>query len=207
MMVVKLNLKVGAKFKKTAKSEKGTKKYALLAAAAAFLVVSAVVIMYGGWELYSLSGRKETLALKREETAKNIKTMEDELARLDREAAGIESRLIFMLAQIPAVEVMTSLDPSIPEGVYLESMSITKGFAVFKGIALEEENVMDFVNKLSAAPFNLSVEVPVITQKTINRRNVRSFSIRCALETMQNIINLGVIPETKNPVVSGDERL
>ena len=207
MMVVKLNLKVGAKFKKTAKSEKGTKKYALLAAAAAFLVVSAVVIMYGGWELYSLSGRKETLALKREETAKNIKIMEAELARLDREAAGIESSLIFMLAQLPAVEVMTSLDPSIPEGVYLESMSITKGFVVFKGIALEEENVMDFVNKLSAAPFNLSVEVPVITQKTINRRNVRSFSIRCALETMQNIINLGVIPETKNSVVSGDERL
>lgn len=207
MMVVKLNLKAGVKYKKTTKSEKGPKQYAVLAAAAAFFLVSALVIILGSWKLYSLSGDRETLALKREDTAKNIKIMEDELARLDQEAAGIDSKLNFMLAELPAVEIMTSMDPLLPQGIYLESLSITRGFVVFKGIALEEENVMVFVNKLSAAPFNLSVEVPVITQKQINRRNVRTFSIRCALESIQNILDAGVIPETKNSDVSGDETL
>ncbi len=207
MMVVKLNLKSGVKYKKTAKSEKGPKQYAVLAAAAAFLLVSALVIILGSWKLYSLSGDRQTLALKREDTAKNIKIMEDELARLDQEAAGIDSKLNFMLAELPAVEIMTSMDPLLPQGIYLESLSITRGFVVFKGIALEEENVMVFVNKLSAAPFNLTVEVPVITQKQINRRNVRTFSIRCALESIQNILDAGVIPETKNSDVSGDETL
>ena len=206
-MVIKLNLKVGEKYKTESKNEKVIKHYVVFAAAAAFLLVSAVVIILGSWRLYSLSEDKKTFEAKRVTVTQNIKLMEDELARLDLEAADIESKLDFMLEEIPAVELMTSLDPLIPEGIYLESLTLTKTYAEFKGIAIGEENVTDFVNRLSKAPLTLSLEVPVITPTKIKNKNVRSFTIKCVLRDIKEILKAGVVREGRNLAVSGDETL
>ena len=196
-MVIKLNLKVGAKYKTASKREQGLEHYIIFAIAAAFLLVSAAAILLGSWKLYSLSEDRKALEARRVTVTQNIKLMEAELARLDTEAAAIDSRLGYMLDEVPAVEVMTSLDPMIPEGIYLESLTLNKGYAVYKGIALQEENVTDFVNKLAKAPSTLSIEVPDIKPTKIKNRNVRSFSIRCAINSIQDILNAGVVPEIK----------
>jgi len=206
-MVVKLNLIVDAKYKTDSKQEKVIKHYVVFAAAAAFLLVSAVVIILGSWRLYSLSEDKKILEAKRVTLTQNIKLMQDELGRLDLEAADIEGKLNFMLEDIPAVELMTSLDPLIPDGVYLESLNITKTYAEFKGIAIDDENVTDFVKRLSKAPFTISVEVPIITPTKIKNKNVRSFTIKCAISDIKEILKAGVVPEGRNLAVSGDETL
>ena len=201
-MVIKLNLKVGAKYKETSKKERSLEHYIVFAAAAAFLLVSATVIIMGSWRLYSLSEDRKALEVRRETVKQSIKLMEAELARLDLEATGIETKLNYMLEEIPAVEIMTSLDPLIPEGIYLESLTLNKGYAVFKGIALEEEDVTAFVNRLSGAPSILSVEVPDIKPSKVKNRKVRSFSIRCALNSLQDILDVGLMPEIKEPDVT-----
>ena len=206
-MVVKLNLIVDAKYKTDSKQEKVIKHYVVFAAAAAFLLVSAVVIILGSWRLYSLSEDKKAFEAKRVTLTQNIKLMQDELGRLYLEAADIEGKLNFMLEDIPAVELMTSLDPLIPEGVYLESLNITKTYAEFKGIAIDDQNVTDFVNRLSKASFTISVEVPIITPTKIKNKNVRSFIIKCALSDIKEILKAGVVPEGRNPAISGDETL
>ncbi|MDY9920222.1 MAG: PilN domain-containing protein [Synergistota bacterium] len=194
-MVIKLNLKVGAKYKTASKREQGLEHYIIFAIAAAFLLVSAAVILLGSWKLYSLSEDRKALEARRVTVTQNIKLMETELARLDTEAAVIDNKLNFMLDEVPAVEVMTSLDPLIPKGIYLESLTLNKGYAVYKGIALEEEDVTVFVNRLSRAPSTLSIEVPDIKPTKIKNTNVRSFSIRCAINSIKDILNVGVVPE------------
>ena len=60
-MVIKLNLKVGAKYKTTSKKEQGLEHYIVFSIAAAFLLVSAAVIIFGSWKLYSLSEVRKAL--------------------------------------------------------------------------------------------------------------------------------------------------
>ena len=206
-MVIKLNLKVGAKYKTTSKKEQGLEHYIVFSIAAAFLLVSAAVIIFGSWKLYSLSEDRKALEARRANATQSIKLMETELARLDTEAAAIDGKLNYMLEEVPAVEIMTSLDPMIPDGIYLESLTLNKGYAVYKGIALEEEDVTAFVNRLSGAPSTLSIEVPDIKPAKVKNRNVRTFSIRCAINNIRDIQNAGVVPEIKETVLGGGESL
>ena len=206
-MVIKLNLRADAKYKTASKKEKALEHYVVFAVAAAFLLVSAAVIILGSWRLYSLSEERKAFESKRVTVTQSIKLMEEELARLNLEAEDIENKLNFVLGDIPAVELMTSLDPLIPDGIYLESLNLTKTYAEFKGIAIDEETVTNFVNRLSKAPFTLSVEVPVSTPTKIKNKNVRSFTIKCATNDIKEILKAGVITQGKNPAVSGDETL
>lgn len=207
-MVVKLDLRIPGKHNKL-KLEPVNKlrHYLVFSVASAFLITVIAVSLLGLWTLYSLHGEKADLQKQKITTQQNLEIMEKEFSRLNSEAAGINGKLDFMLGDVPTIEITTVLDTLIPKGVILESLNVTVGKAVFKGTAMNAEDVMLFVNKLSAAPFTLSVEVPSIKHTKLNRINICPFSIECKLRPMQEILATDVFPEAGDNNVSGDETL
>jgi len=135
-MVAKLDLRIPGRTKSKTEAETGLKHYLVFAAAAAFLFTVLAVLLLGGWKLYSLHNEKLAAADEKNTLTQNSEIMDKEYARLNGEASSLDARLSYMLDDIPAVEVLTTLDTLLPNGVVLESVSISGGKVTFKGSAL-----------------------------------------------------------------------
>jgi hypothetical protein len=133
--------------------------------------------------------------------------MDKELARVTGEADIIDKKLDFVLADIPSIEIMTGLDSLMPQSLVLDSLVISQGKAVFSGTALNEEDVILFVDKLANSQIVLAVEVPVIKNSKLSNYNVRTFTVTCLLRTMREILQVNVFSEQEISTVSGDEIL
>jgi len=192
-MVAKLDLRIPGRTKSKAEAETGLKHYLVFAAAAAFLFTVLAVLLLGGWKLYSLHNEKLAAIDAKNTLSQNSDIMNAEYARLNAEASSLDSRLSYMLDDIPAVEVLTTLDTLLPNGVVLESVSIGGGKATFKGTALKEEAALQFVNKLSSASFVSSVNVPDITNVQLRNIKARSFSVECVLRPTREILESGAL--------------
>ena len=194
-MVAKLDLRIPGRTKSKAEAETGLKHYLVFAAAAAFLFTVLAVLLLGGWKLYSLHNEKLAAIDAKNTLSQNSDIMNTEYARLNAEASSLDSRLSYMLDDIPAVEVLTTLDTLLPNGVVLESVSIGGGKATFKGTALKEEAALQFVNKLSSASFVSSVNVPDITNVQLRNIKARSFSVECVLRPTREILESGALEQ------------
>ena len=194
-MVAKLDLRIPGRTKSKAEAETGLKHYLVFAAAAAFLFTVLAVLLLGGWKLYSLHNEKLAAIDAKNTLSQNSDIMNTEYARLNAEASSLDSRLSYMLDDIPAVEVLTTLDTLLPNGVVLESVSIGGGKATFKGTALKEESALQFVNKLSSASFVSSVNVPDITNVQLRNIKARSFSVECVLRPTREILESGALEQ------------
>ena len=192
-MVAKLDLRIPGRTKSKAEAETGLKHYLVFAAAVAFLFTVLAVLLLGGWKLYSLHNEKLAAIDAKNTLSQNSDIMNTEYARLNAEASSLDSRLSYMLDDIPAVEVLTTLDTLLPNGVVLESVSIGGGKATFKGTALKEEAALQFVNKLSSASFVSSVNVPDITNVQLRNIKARSFSVECVLRPTREILESGAL--------------
>ena len=192
-MVAKLDLRIPGRTKSKTEAETGLKHYLVFAAAAAFLFTVLAVLLLGGWKLYSLHNEKLAAADEKNTLTQNSEIMDKEYARLNGEASSLDARLSYMLDDIPAVEVLTTLDTLLPNGVVLESVSISGGKVTFKGSALKEDAALQFVNKLSGASFVSSVNVPDITNIQLKNIKARSFSVECVLRPTREILESGAL--------------
>lgn len=207
-MVVQLDLRVpGKHIKLKLESEKKLSHYFVFSAAAAFLITVAAVLLLSAWRFYSLSGEKNDFIEEKSTAEQNLLIMDKEFSRLNSEAGAVGSKLDYMLGDVPSVEIMTALDPLIPHGVAIKTLTITPDKALFGGAAMNAEDVLMFINKLSAAPFIQSVGVPSIKNSQAKGQNACTFSVECKLKLLKEILATDPFPETKNNYVSGDESL
>ncbi|MDD4160483.1 MAG: PilN domain-containing protein [Synergistaceae bacterium] len=207
-MVVKLDLRIPGKHNlKLDEPDNSLKHYLLFSAAAAFFVIVSAVILLGSWKIYSTSTDIKRIEDRKSSVVKSTELMDKELARLNGESVLIDEKLEFMLAEIPSIELMTGLDLLMPQGLVLDSLLISKGKAVFGGIAMDEEDIMTFVDRLSNSRIVLAVDVPVIKNSKLKKYNVRSFTITCTLRSMREILKGNVFSGRDESTVSGDEAL
>jgi|GEM_PF-600765 len=208
VMVVQLDLRVpGKHIKLKLESEKKLSHYFVFSAAAAFMLTVVAVLLLSAWKFYSLNGEKNDFISEKNTAEQNLAIMEKEFSRLSSEAGAIDAKLDYMLGDVPSVEIMTALDPIIPNGVAVKTLTITNDRALFGGAALNAEDVMVFINKLSAAAFVQSVGVPNIKNSQTKNQSACTFSVECKLKPLREILATDPFPETKNTAVSGDEGL
>lgn len=207
-MTVKIDLRIPGKYKsKLDEPENSLRHYIFFSAVAAFFLIVSTVILLGSWKIYSINSDIKRIENIKATTVKNTELMDKELARLLGEADIIDKKLDFVLAEIPGIEIMTGLDHLMPQSLVLDSLVISQGKAVFAGTALNEEDVILFVNKLANSQIVRAVEVPVIKNSKLSNYNVRSFTVTCQLRSMREILQVNVFSEREISTVSGDEIL
>jgi len=100
----------------------------------------------------------------------------------------LETKLDYMLSDIPSVELLTVIAKMLPEGITIETLSMTSGRLSLSGIGRNEEEILQFANDLHMAPFANIVSVPVISPANRNGVNMRSFKLDCTLFPLEQII-------------------
>lgn len=207
-MTVKIDLRIPGKYKsKLDEPDNSLRHYIFFSAVAAFFLIVSTVIILGSWKIYSIGSDIKRVENVKATTLKNTELMDKELARVTGEADIIDKKLDFVLADIPSIEIMTGLDSLMPQSLVLDSLVISQGKAVFSGTALNEEDVILFVDKLANSQIVLAVEVPVIKNSKLSNYNVRTFTVTCRLRTMREILQVNVFSEREISTVSGDEIL
>lgn len=207
-MTVKLDLRIPGKYKiKLDEPENSFRHYLLFSAVAAFFLIVSSVLLLGSWKVYSINAGIKKIEARKSSIIKNTELMDKELVRLTGEADLVDQKLDFVLADIPSIEVMIGLDRIMPEGLVLDSLVVSQGQAMFKGTALDEEDIMLFVDRLTDSKIVLSVEVPVIKNSKMKQYNVKTFSITCKLRTMREILHGNIFLEPAAGNISGDEAL
>jgi len=87
--------------------------------------------------------------------------------------------------RIGPVRVLDELSRATPEKVWIESFSQNDVGAVeIRGVGLKQEDVADFMRNLEASRFYKNVELIVIDEKVTKDRTLENFSIKCALEPL-----------------------
>ena len=120
-----------------------------------------------------------------------IAVMDKELGRITGEMTKLESKLSYLLSDIPSVELLTSLAKIIPDGINVESFSMTLVETYTCGTGKNDEQILLFANELNEANFAKSVSVPVISPGNRNSISVRTFKLECVLLPLDQIIASG----------------
>lgn len=195
-MVVKLDLRLPGKETREER-ESGLKHLLLFAAVFLFAIASTLVFMIGGWQLYSLRDQRLELNKGASSNTEKIAVMDKELGRITGEMTKLESKLSYLLSDIPSVELLTSLAKIIPDGINVESFSMTPSRLILAGTGKNDEQILLFANELNEANFAKSVSVPVISPGNRNSISVRTFKLECVLLPLDQIIASGNLTENK----------
>jgi len=195
-MVVKLDLRLPGKETREER-ESGLKHLLLFAAVFLFAISSTLVFIIGGWQLYSLRDQRLELNKGASSNTEKIAVMDKELGRITGEMTKLESKLSYLLSDIPSVELLTSLAKIIPDGINVESFSMTPSRLILAGTGKNDEQILLFANELNEANFAKSVSVPVISPGNRNSISVRTFKLECVLLPLDQIIASGNLTENK----------
>ena len=154
-----------------------------------FFVVSLASFSYGFYLFRDLT--KQRLALQhRIETLQlqNVK-LGKELKRLQEKETNYRSALDLIEKELPSLEFLASLEKALPESVWLEKVSISKGKVNLSGKAFTENDVVDFGRALLESPIVRSVGFPVTNRVEKDGQSVVSFALSVELGEFMDIKN------------------
>lgn len=205
-MVVKLDLRLPGKETREER-ESGYKHLLLFTSIFLFAIAGTLVFIIGGWQLYSLRSQRLELKEGALSNSEKIAIMDKELGRITGDMSKLETKLDYLLSDIPSVELLTILAKILPEGITIEVLSMTSGRLSLSGIGRNEEEILQFANNLHMAPFANIVSVPVISPANRNGVNMRSFKLDCTLFPLEQIILKSDVDVLKDQNVVSEDRV
>lgn len=205
-MVVKLDLRLPGKETREER-ESGYKHLLLFTSIFLFAIAGTLVFIIGGWQLYSLRSQRLELKEGALSNSEKIAIMDKELGRITGDMSKLETKLDYLLSDIPSVELLTILAKILPEGITIEVLSMTSGRLSLSGIGRNEEEILQFANNLHMVPFANIVSVPVISPANRNGVNMRSFKLDCTLFPLEQIILKSDVDVLKDQNVVSEDRV
>ncbi|KEJ91847.1 PilN domain-containing protein [Synergistes jonesii] len=186
-MVVKIDLRAN-KQAEASEKENNVLYYAVFAMAALFILSSILVIAKSAWRIYSL--RDEEMSLERRTAANNEKlaVMDAEFKRIEAQNRDSADKLDFVLSGLPVVEFLYEIGERTPDGVALESVSMSNAVASLKGVAFADEEVLELGKALAAAKGVESVSLPAISAGQREGLSIRQFALEVKLNPLWGVL-------------------
>lgn len=160
-MVVKLNLLIPGK-EVADEGEKSYKHLAVFAVASLFFIASLIVLLVGGWKVYSLRSERSMLIESSSVLNNKMDSMNASYAEAVASNQKYKDKLDFVLDDIPSIEFFSSLVAVIPDGVSVESVKMTKTDIAISGKARGEEPVLALAGALASIACVDSASLPEI---------------------------------------------
>ena len=178
--MLKINLLPIRQLKKRAKA-----KRQLFGMLFLFLLTLALLAAVGVLQARNISTLEKSIVnLKKEtetytHTLKKIAKLKKDRIEVERKTAVI-NRLKFDSSLTVRVldEVANRVDKN---RIWLQSLNQQSGSLSLAGIALDNQTVAQFMNKLKASPFITNVTLTNSSLKVISGRNLKAFSLKCAV--------------------------
>lgn len=154
----------------------------------AFVVVSLFNIAYTVINLRDMKIQSDSV--KREQTV-----LIDQAARIDTEIGAlrlykekIKAYVAFSKEEMPSVEFLASLEGAVPASVKLTKLEMKPGNVVVRGVALTDQDIVDFGNKLdSMRNIVTKVDAPVTAKTTSGSRIVLEFTMPGTIKNVSEV--------------------
>lgn len=200
-MVVRLDLRLPGKETRQER-ESGWQHLLLFASVFLFAITATLVFVIGGWQLYSLRSERTRIEERTSSDTSKISVMDRELNRITAETSRLEVKMDYMLSDVPSVEILTSIVKVMPGDINIETLSLTFARLVISGTGRNEEEILDFADKLHYSHFAQNVSVPVIAHGTRNGSTVRTFRLECTLFPLAKIISENIAGDPNLPALT-----
>lgn len=154
----------------------------------AFVVVSLFNIAYTVINLRDV--RAESDSISREQTI-----LVDQAARIDTEIGTlrlykekIRAYVAFSKEEMPSVEFLSALEGAVPTSTKLTKLDMKPANVVIRGVALTDQDIVDFGNKLdSMKNIVTKVDAPVTARATSGRRIILEFTMPCTIKDVSAV--------------------
>lgn len=200
-MVVRLDLRLPGKETREER-ESGYQHLFLFASVFLFAITATLVFVIGAWQLYSLRDEKIRIEERTSSDTVRISVMDRELSRITEETSRLEFKMDYMLSDIPSIEILTSIVKILPGDINIETFSLASSRLAISGTGRNEEEILDFADKLNNSHFADKVSLPAIAQGTRNGAPVRTFKLECSLLPLTKIISGSAAEYREAPVLS-----
>jgi len=145
------------------------------------MLVAAVGVLQAG----KISMLGKNIAQLKKETASYTPTL-NKIAKLKKERIELERKtgIIHKLKADSSLtvrvldEVASLVDK---DRIWLQSLNQQSGSLSLTGVALDNQTVAQFMDKLKSSPFVASVTLTNSSLKVVSGRNLKAFSLKCAV--------------------------
>jgi type IV pilus assembly protein PilN len=154
-----------------------------------------LAVLFAGWHFFSdgasiVEGNKQLVEyqnLEKQKQAKlttlnKLKNNRAELSGILEASKSITSNQSFMYS------VLLGVNTSVPQGVSLNRINYAGGDALtISGTSISDQNILQFIENLAESSVIDKASLLTMSVKTQNKRNYKSFSIRCTLAKQQTL--------------------
>jgi len=158
-----------------------------------------LAILFAGWHFFSdgvsiEEGKKQLVEyhdLKKQKQAKltilnKLKKDRAELSGILEASKNITSNQGFMYS------VLLGVNNSVPQGVSLNRINYAGGGTLtVSGLSISDQNILQFIENLAESSAIDKASLLTMSVKTKNKRNYKSFSIRCILAKQETLDEKG----------------
>jgi len=178
--MLKINLLPIRQLKKRAKAKKQFFGMLFLS-----ILTLALLTAVGFLQVNNINMLKQSIAALKKETATYTPTLK-KIAKLKKDRIELERRtgIINKLKSDSSltVRVLDEVANRVDKNrIWLQSLSQQGGSLSLTGVALDNQTVAQFMDKLKASPFITVVTLTNSSLKVVSGRNLKAFSIRCAV--------------------------
>lgn len=168
-----------------------------------FVVISLFNIAYTVINLRDV--RSQLDSIKGEQTV-----LVDQSARIDTEIGTlrlykekIKAYVAFSKEEMPSVEFLAALEGAVPSSVKLTKLEMKPANVVIRGVALGDQDIVDFGGKLdSMRNIVTKVDAPVTAKATSGSRIILEFTMPCTVKTVSEVA--AAMAEMASQEVSAD---
>lgn len=153
-----------------------------------FVVISLFNIAYTVINLRDV--RSQLDSIKGEQTV-----LVDQSARIDMEIGTlrlykekIKAYVAFSKEEMPSVEFLAALEGAVPSAVKLTKLEMKGPNVVIRGVALGDQDIVDFGGKLDGMKNIVTkVDAPVTAKATSGSRIILEFTMPCTVKTVSEV--------------------
>ncbi len=178
--MLKINLLPIRQLKKRAKAKRQFFGMVLL-----FLLTLALLAAVGVLQAKNITRLEKSIAQIKKETATYTPTL-NKIAKLKKQRIELERKtaIIYKLKSDSSltVRVVDEVANRVDKNrIWLQSLNQQRGSLSLTGVALDNQTVAQFMDNLKASPFITSVTLTNSSLKVVSGRNLKAFSLRCAV--------------------------
>jgi len=194
-MNIKIDLRPEKGPKKTYVSTGGMTQFFAVMLVLAFIAVSGLTLVYAGLKSHYMKAEIQSLENNISRLQTQDARLSEELGRLKAQEKIYTDALALLEAELPSLEFLTSLEQTLPLGVWLESIKISKGSVSLSGKAYEENDVVVFAEGLLATPLVSQVSFPSTSRSKPGQDGVSivSFSFSCRIMDITQVPSVAVL--------------
>lgn len=148
------------------------------------LVVGACGAIYGAL-LGKISDEKVAIQKKEQEIARLKKDI-GEVGRFKKLQEELRGKLDILekltAGKTGPVHLLEELSNAVPEKLWVDAFKEADGVISLSGVALNEETIAEFLQKLEASPYYEQVELKLVDQVVKSKIKLHKFDISCRVE-------------------------